>query len=133
MSRTTEDYLKTIYLIRQKQGYVRSVALAEAFGVSKPTVCYTVKKLIEEGYVTKNNEHFLFLTPKGTAVAEATLKRNRTICELLVCLGVDKKTAETDACKMEHIISPESLEALKSFVESPCSKQCLKKREKSAC
>lgn len=58
-----------------------------------------IKKLIREGYVTKNKEHFLDLTPQGTAIAKAILKRNQTIYELLVCLGVNEETAETDACK----------------------------------
>lgn len=123
MNRITEDYLKTIYLIRKKHGYVRSVFLAEAFGVSKPTVCCAVKKLIQNGYVVKDKNHMLYLTSKGTEIAESTLNRNKTIYELLVCLGVDKETAETDACKIEHNISPQSLEAVGSFVGSLHLKQ----------
>ncbi|MBR3129140.1 MAG: MarR family transcriptional regulator, partial [Clostridia bacterium] len=61
MRRTTEDYLKTIRLIREREGRVRSIALAEAFGVSKPTVCKIVKRLIADGYITKDGNNEIML------------------------------------------------------------------------
>ena len=122
MSKNMEDYLKTIYLLKKKRGYVRSIDLAETFGVSKPTICYRMKRLIKEGYVAKDENHFLNLTSEGTAAAEAVLKLNHTIMELLVSLGVEKEIAEEDACKMEHIISQQSLAALGLLLEGRLNK-----------
>ena len=113
MKKTTEDYLKTICLLEKRCGEVRSVHLAEALGVSKPTVSNTVRRLIREGYVTMDGNHALRLTGSGREIACATLERNRTIREMLICLGVDEETAEKDACEMEHSISARSAAAIK--------------------
>jgi Mn-dependent DtxR family transcriptional regulator len=124
MKKTTEDYLKTIYKIKQLSGEVRSVAIAEALSVSKPTVSNKVKHLIKEGYITMDGSHCIELTEKGLAVARATLDRNRTIRELLEGLGVDEKTAEADACEMEHAISHKSMDALKKLAGRHCLMTC---------
>ena len=115
MKSTTEDYLKTICLIQNKKGYVRSVALATAFGVSKPTVSNKLKRLISDGYITMDEDRFIHLTDAGKAVAEETLERNSTVRDLLISLGVDESIAEADACEMEHTISSQSLTALKNL------------------
>ena len=112
MKKTTEDYLKTIRLIREREGSVRSIALAEAFGVSKPTVCKIVKRLIAEDYIMMDGNYKIALTEKGEKLAEETIARNRTIQHFLIGLGVDRSVAEADACEIEHIISPQSLQAL---------------------
>lgn len=112
MKKTTEDYLKTILLIREREGSVRSIALAEAFGVSKPTVCKIVKGLILDGYITKDGSHAILLTERGAKLARETLKRNLTIQRFLMDCGVDRFVAEADACKMEHILSAQSLQAM---------------------
>ena len=113
MKRTTEDYLKTIYLLSLRHSGVRCVEIAEELNVSRPTVSIIVKRLIEEGYVTKNAEHEVFLTIEGQTIAESTLKKNQLFKELLTYLGVDEKTAAADACEMEHAVSTESYEALR--------------------
>lgn len=115
MKKTTEDYLKTILLIRNREGRVRIIALAEAFGVSKPTVCKIVKGLIFDGYITKNGNNEIMLTEKGEMLANETLKRNLTIQRFLIGLGVDRSAAEGDACKMEHILSVQSLQAMAAW------------------
>ena len=112
MKKTTEDYLKTILLLREREGSVRSIALAEAFGVSKPTVCKIVKGLLSEGYITKNGSNEIALTGKGEKLANETLQRNLTIRRFLMHCGVDRTVAEADACKMEHILSVQSLQAM---------------------
>ena len=124
MKKTTEDYLKTIYKIRQLSGEVRSVAIAEALSVSKPTVSNKVKHLIKEGFITMDGSYCIELTEKGLAVARSTLDRNRTIRELLTGLGVDEKTAEADACEMEHSISTKSMDAMKKLAGRHCLKTC---------
>ena len=113
MKRTTENYLKTIYILEKKHCDVRGVDIAEELNVSRPTVSIILKRLIEEGYVIKNAEHEVFLTDDGREIAESTLKKNQMFKELLTDLGVDEKTAAEDACEMEHAVSAESFEALK--------------------
>ena len=117
MKRTTEDYLKTIYLLSKKQGGVRGVAIAERLGVSKPTVSIIVKRLVSDGYVRMNEEHEIFLTQTGKTVAKTILERHITFQQLLVELGVDEKIAAEDACRMEHDVSPQSFAALKRLAE----------------
>ncbi len=76
MKRTTEDYLKTIYLLSKKHSGVRGVNIAEELNVSRPTVSIILKRLIEEGYITKNAEHEVFLTDKGKEIAENIVTKN---------------------------------------------------------
>lgn len=119
MKKTTEDYLKTILLLHEREGSVRSIALAEAFGVTKPTVCKIVKGLLREGYITKNGSNEILLTERGAKLANETLKRNETIRRFLMHYGVDRSVAEADACKMEHIISAQSLRAMETVTPRP--------------
>ncbi len=132
MKKTTEDYLKTIRLMHRRNGYVRSIAIAEAFGVSRPTVSNIVKRLIAEGYIIKRVDQTIELTEKGLSVADATIERNRTICELLVGLGVDRSVAEADACSMEHAVSAQSLSALKWLAKRKCIQSCMKQWKEEA-
>lgn len=113
MKRTTEDYLKTIYLLAKKHNGVRGVEIAEELNVSRPTVSVIMKRLTEEGYVIKNAEHEIFLTDEGRKIAENIVTKNEMFKTLLTGLGVDEKTAAEDACEMEHAVSAESFEALK--------------------
>lgn len=117
MKQTTEDYLKTIYLLNYGNNGVRSVEISERLKVSRPTVTVIVKRLIEEGYAVKNAEHKIFLTEKGEKLADDTLNRNELFRYILTRLGVDEKTASKDACEMEHAVSAESYEALKRLAQ----------------
>lgn len=123
MQRTTEDYLKTVYLLAKKQNSVRGVMLAESLGVSRSTVSVKVKRLVEDGFAVMNGEHEIFLTAKGKKIAEDVLERHTTISALLEELGVDEKIASRDACEMEHAVSPESFEALKRLTKEGREKQ----------
>lgn len=118
MKQTTEDYLKSIFLLQSNQGEARNSKIAELLGVSKPTVTNRIKRLVRDGYVIIKEDLSIELTEDGRDVAESTLERNRTIRNLLTGLGVDKTIAEADACAMEHTVSPESLTALKKLAES---------------
>jgi Mn-dependent DtxR family transcriptional regulator len=120
MKKTTEDYVKMIRLLQKKNGTVRSVAIAEAFGVSRPTVSNIVKRLVAEGYITMGDDYSIELTEKGLLLADETIERNRTIRDLLISLGVEQSIAEADACEMEHAVSTQSLEALKSLAKCKC-------------
>lgn len=118
VDKTTEDYLEAILIVQQKQGYVRSVDVAEQLGVTKPSVTYTTKRLKENGYITTDHAGMLVLTESGMKIADSTYTRHRTLTELLINLGVKPETAARDACLMEHDISPESFEVLCRHAET---------------
>lgn len=117
MKKTTEDYLKTIRLLQKQNGFVRSAVIADAFGVSRPTVSSIVKRLVAEGYITMGGDYSIELTEKGLLLADETIERNRTIRDLLISLGVEQSVAEADACEMEHTVSAQSLAALKTLAK----------------
>ena len=114
--KTVEDYLKTIYLLSKKRE-VHGAYIAEALGVSKPTVSIALKSLEKEGYLTRDERHAIRLTETGREIATATYERHQTFRTLLEDLGVDGKTAAADACLMEHAVSPESYEAIKGLAK----------------
>ena len=113
-----EDYLEAILVLHKKMGMVRSVDVARHMEVSKPSVCVAVNTLKEGGFLTMDENHFLHLTDVGREVAEQIYERHCFFTEQLIALGVDPKTAEADACRIEHVISTESFERLKKSSES---------------
>ena len=108
-----EDYLEAILVLHEKMGMVRSVDVARHMGVSKPSVCYAVATLRDGGFLTMDEDHFLHLTDVGREVAEKIYERHCFFTEQLIAAGVDPRTAEADACRIEHIISDESFSRLK--------------------
>ena len=113
-----EDYLETILVLQKKLGMVRSVDVARHMEVSKPSVCVAVNTLKEGGFLIMDENHFLHLTDVGREVAEQIYERHCFFTERLIALGVDPKTAEADACRIEHVISTESFEHLKKSFEN---------------
>ena len=108
-----EDYLEAVLMLQKKNGMVRSVDLARHMEVSKPSVCHAVATLRDGGFLTMDEDHFLHLTDVGREVAEKIYERHCFFTERLIALGVNPETAETDACRIEHVISAESFEHLK--------------------
>ena len=108
-----EDYLETILLLQKKLGMVRSVDVARHMEVSKPSVCHAVATLRDGGFLTMDEDHFLHLTDVGREVAERTYERHCFLTEQLIAAGVDPKTAEADACRIEHTISQDSFEKIR--------------------
>ena len=108
-----EDYLKAVLVLQNKIGTVRSVDVARYLGFSKPSVSRAVATLTEGGYLFMDQDFILHLTPKGQEVAEKTYERHCFFTEQLTAIGVDLKTAEEDACRMEHAISDVSFQKLK--------------------
>ena len=113
-----EDYLEAILVLQKKLDTVRSVDVARHMGVSKPSVCVAVNTLKDGGFLTMDEDHFLYLTDIGREVAEQIYERHCFFTERLIALGVDPKTAEDDACRIEHVISTESFEHLKKSFEN---------------
>ena len=111
-----EDYLETILVLQKKLGMVRSVDVARHMEMSKPSVCHAEATLRDGGFLTMDKDHFLHLTDVGREVAEKIYERHCFFTEQLIAAGVDPKTAETDACRIEHIISDESFSRLKEAV-----------------
>ncbi|MBP3301203.1 MAG: metal-dependent transcriptional regulator [Clostridia bacterium] len=113
-----EMYLETILSLSRQQNRVRSIDVAEALCVTKPSVSRAVGLLKQGGYLTADRDGFLFLTDNGREVAERTLERHHVLTEFFLSLGVSPEVADSDACKIEHDISDESFEAIKRRVET---------------
>lgn len=113
---SAEDYLETVLILKNRKGTVRSVDIAAEMGVSKASVCVAMRNLREGGYIVMDEDYAITLTPEGRQIAETMYERHLLFSELLSQLGVDRKTAVQDACRMEHVISAESFAALKGYL-----------------
>ena len=113
-----EDYLETILILHREMGMVRSVDVARHMDVSKPSVCHAVAVLQEGGFLAVDGDHFLHLTEQGRIIAEKIYERHRFFTDRLIEAGVDPKTAESDACRIEHVISEETFRRLKEKYQS---------------
>ena len=109
-------YLETIYLLTEENQNVRSIDVCEHMGFSKPSVSRAVGLLKAGGYISVDKDGYITLTEIGREVATKMYDRHKLLTDFLVSLGVDKQTATTDACKIEHHISDESFEALKRYI-----------------
>lgn len=112
-----EDYLEAILVLQKKMGMVRSIDLARHMGFSKPSISHAVGVLKNGGFLTMDEDHFLHLTDVGREVAEKIFERHCFFTEQLIAAGVNPKTAEADACRIEHIISDENFSRLKEAAE----------------
>ena len=112
IQKSSEDYLETMLMMQKKHGFIRSIDVAEHLGVTKPSVSYATKRLRENGYITMDKSGLITLEPSGLAIAQEMLDRHRTLTNFLIHLGVDRETAENDACKIEHDISPQTFAAI---------------------
>ena len=111
-----EMYLETIYLLTEENKNVRSIDVCEHMGFSKPSVSRAVGLLKNGGYINVDKDGYISLTDVGREVAVKMYDRHKLLTDFLISLGVDKDTAATDACKIEHHISDESFEALKRHI-----------------
>ena len=109
-----EMYLETIYMLSREMQLVRAIDICEERGVSKPSVSRAVGILKKGGYIVCREDGGLVLTELGLDVAEKMYERHTVLTEYLVSIGVDKAIASEDACKIEHVISNETFEAIKN-------------------
>lgn len=114
---SAENYLEAILILSKRNGMVRSIDIAAELGFTKPSVSVAMKSLREKGDIVTGPDGDIVLTDKGLARAEAVYERHTFLSDWLVRLGVDDETAAEDACRIEHVISEESFEALKKHVE----------------
>lgn len=112
-----EMYLEAILVLSKEKQAVRSLDVAQYRNYSKPSVSRAVKLLRDGGYITVDKDGFIHLTDGGREVAEKIYHRHRVLTDFLKSLGVDEETASRDACKMEHVISDTTLNAIKTYLE----------------
>lgn len=112
-----EDYLEAVLVLQKEKGMVRSVDLARHMGFSKPSISHAVGVLKNGGFLTVDEDGYLHLTEDGREVAEKIYERHQFFTEQLVAVGVNRETAERDACRIEHAISEETFQKLKASVE----------------
>ena len=118
--KTTESlemYLENILVLQNTLGRVRSIDIAHKTGYSKPSVSRAVKLLGNDGCIDIDADGFITLTEKGRQIADDILDRHRIISAFFESIGVDEETASEDACRIEHVISEETFEKLKKFIE----------------
>ena len=117
LQESAEMYLETIYVLSIKMSSVRSIDVAEYMGYSKPSVSRAVGLLKNDGYLTMAADGVLSLTDKGVETAKNIFERHNILSTFLERLGVSAETASQDACKIEHVISAETIEAIKKFTQ----------------
>ena len=115
--KTTEDYLEAMLILKEKNGYVRSIDVAALLNVTKPSVTYTTKRLRERGLITMDHDNLIQITDEGLEIANRTYKRHIFLKNFFMRLGVSDEIAEDDACKVEHDLSNETFDALCAHVE----------------
>ncbi|APM38459.1 metal-dependent transcriptional regulator [Clostridium kluyveri] len=110
---SAENYLETILVLNKRNGTVRSIDIVRELGFSKPSISVAMKNLRQNNYIVMDDEGYIELTSEGFEIAAKMYERHTIISKLLVKLGVDEKKAVEDACRIEHVISEESFEAIK--------------------
>ncbi len=114
---SAENYLETILILRERKGNVRSIDIVNELSYSKPSVSIAMKHLRENGYVKMDSDGSLTLTTAGEQIASRMYERHRMLTGWLISIGVDEEIASEDACRIEHVISDESFEAIKAFAQ----------------
>ena len=114
---SAEDYLERILILQERNKDVRSIDIAHDMGFSKPSISVAMKKLKEAGLISIDKNGFITLTKEGHVIADKVYERHCVLMKVLVSIGVDPEQAEKDACKVEHVISEETFEAIKNHIE----------------
>ena len=109
-----EDYLENILILSEQKEFVRSIDIVNYMNFSKPSISIAMHKLKDNDLITMDDDGIIKLTPKGKEIAEKTYEKHKIISTLLMDLGVSNKTALEDACEIEHFISEETFQAIKS-------------------
>ena len=110
---SAENYLETILILHRRLGAVRSIDIVNELEFSKPSVSVAMKHLRENGCIRMDPDGYITLTEKGAEIASMIYERHTLLSDWLIYLGVDPTIAREDACRIEHVISPESFEAIK--------------------
>ena len=116
VNESAENYLETILILSKKLPVVRSVDIANELGFKKSSVSIAMKNLREKKHITVTDAGFIYLTDSGKEIAEMIYERHEFLSKWLITLGVTPETATEDACKIEHVISKETFNAIKNYV-----------------
>lgn len=119
INQSAEDYLEMILRLNETKGYARAIDISYGLSVTKPSVSVAMRNLRESGYITVDEDNHIHLTDAGMSIAAKIYERHKLLTALLVSIGVDAKIAETDACRVEHDLSPETFDAIKARFSSP--------------
>ncbi|SFC36071.1 metal-dependent transcriptional regulator [Butyrivibrio sp. YAB3001] len=118
MHESGEDYIETIYLLKKKKGLVRSIDVANELNFSRPSVSRAVGILKEDGLITVESDGELVLTEAGLKKAKSVYEKHTNLTKfLMMTTGVNETIAENDACRIEHIISPETFRGIKRYIK----------------
>ena len=112
---SAENYLETIYMLKAKKGNVRSIDIVNELEFTKPSVSIAMKNLREKNYITVTDAGYIYLTDSGKEIADMIFERHELLTSWLVTLGVPEEIASEDACKVEHVISKETFDAIKQI------------------
>lgn len=116
-----EMYIETIFVLSQNNPYVRSIDVSEHLGYSKPSVSRAIGLLKSGGFINVDANGHITLTNAGLEIARKLYERHTLLAKFLVSIGVNAEIATEDACKIEHVISDESFDAIKKYAESKLS------------
>ena len=114
---SAENYLETILILHKKKGQVRSIDIVNELEFTKPSVSVAMKNLRENGYIHMDSDGYITLSESGATIAETMYERHTLLTNWLIQLGVSPALAAEDACRMEHVLSEESFEAIKRHVQ----------------
>ena len=117
VNESAENYLETILVLSKQLPVVRSVDVTNELGFKKSSVSVAMKNLREKNHITVTKAGFIYLTDSGRAIADMIYERHEFLSSWLISLGVDPETATSDACRIEHVISKESFDALKNHIK----------------
>jgi len=115
--KTIEDYAEIIYILQEEKGLVHTKDIASALDINPASVTEMFQKLSEAGYINYEKYSGVTLTAKGKTIAKKTRKKHDTLKEFLLIIGINEKIADADACRIEHIVNPETMDRLTKFVE----------------
>ena len=115
---SAENYLETIYILTRRNGIVRSIDIVNELDFTKPSVSVAMKNLREKKHITVTDAGYIYLTDSGREIAEMIYERHEFISKWLISLGVPEEIALEDACRIEHVISKESFEAMKNSLHN---------------
>lgn len=117
INESAENYLETILILSKKLPVVRAVDIANELDFKKSSVSIAMKNLREKEQITVTDAGYIYLTDAGREIAEMIYERHEVISKGLMALGVSQETATEDACRIEHVISKESFEAVKNYIQ----------------
>lgn len=121
---SAEDYLECILILSESREKVRSIDIVKHMKLSKPSVSVAMKKLRESGYIDMDSDGYISLTKSGKTIAEKIYERHVFISQWLEDLGVTPDVALADACRIEHVLSDETFDAIKSKYGGSKCKDC---------